>query len=396
MLAALLLLAACSESEDDAPFESQVLTEVVNTQTVTLQEIVDFLYKDYGIAPEQQAVFEQNLGPLRLIACDLTAHTVLYRTTSPNGNPVTASGVVYYPKRNVPRGVLEVMPINKSKRDCVSRCLHTAESLAACLGYICIIPDLIGCGATEDLPISYMQHENAAIVAADLRRAAAELIKKTYGRQLPSSSIISGYSLGGATSWALARHYALHPELGVTVKEVWSGGGAYDPSVAVNAFTANPYSQYAILPNIIYSMNYYDNLGLDFTQVFQGDLLAHYQEWCTGDVPIWDLTPRLGYDMRAYLKMEFFSPENPDYQRLMEVVKSKSVPNDWIPKARIHLAHSREDTYVPRACSDELHAYLQSVGADVEYTIMEEDHVMGGLVWGQKLVQELGIRILMP
>mgnify|MGYP002627526336 FL=1 len=155
-LAASSLLIACSESTELVPPEQQVLTEVVGTQTVTLQEIVDFLYKDYVIPPEQQAAFEQELAPMRKVACDLTAHSVRYRTTAPDGSSVTASGVVYYPHRAIPRGVLEIMPINKSKRDCVSRCLHTAEAIVACLGYICIIPDLIGCGASDALPISYM------------------------------------------------------------------------------------------------------------------------------------------------------------------------------------------------------------------------------------------------
>jgi len=75
-------------------------------------------------------------------------------------------------------------------------------------------------------------------------------------------------------------------------------------------------------------------------------------------------------------------------------VKSKSIPNDWVPHTKVHLAHSREDSYVPRACSDELYAYLQSVGADVEYSLMEEDHVVAGFLWGQGFVKALGLRSL--
>ena len=104
----------------------------------------------------------------------------------------------------------------------------------------------------------------------------------------------------------------------------------------------------------------------------------------------------LGYDLQTYLQLDFFSPENPKYSWLMEVLKSKAIPNDWKPRARVRLVHSREDTYVPRACTDQLYAYLQSVGADVEYTMLEEDHVMGGILWGQAILQELGKRILIP
>ncbi len=397
-LAVSFFILACSESEEFVPAEPQVLTEVVRTETVTMQDIVDYLYAEYsedvGVSDELKAAYEQDLAPLRVLACDLTAHSVRYRTTAPDGSPIIASGVVYYPQRNSPKGVLEIMPINKSKHDCVSASLRTAEALVACLGYICIIPDLVGCGASANLPIAYMQHENAAVVAADLRRAADELIQNTYRHKLPSTSIIGGYSLGASIAWALARHYSLHPQLGVEVQEIWCGGGAYDPSVAVNAFIDKPYSQYAVLPNIICSMDYYDHLGLDFTRIFRGELLQHYREWCTGNLSIWKLTPLLGYDMSTYLQMEFFADDNPDFQKLMQVVKSKSIPNDWVPHTKVHLAHSREDSYVPRACSDELYAYLQSVGADVEYSLMEEDHVVAGFLWGQSFVKALGLRSL--
>ena len=395
-LAVLFFLMACSGDDELKPVEPEVLEEVVRTETVTLQQIVDFLYEDFDVTEEQQADIEKNLALLRAVTCPLTAHTVHYRTTDPNGTPVTASGVVYYPKRSVPRGVIEVMPLNKSMGNCVSKNPLTAEAIVGCLGYICIVPDLIGCGASDAMPIGYMQHENSAVVAADLRRAAAELVRNTYGRLMPRTSLVGGYSLGGSIAWALARHYALHPELGITVEEIWCGGGAYNPSVALNAFMTSSYSQYPLLPNIICSMDYYDHLGLDFTKVFQGDLLEHYQEWCTGDISVFELGTLLGYDIGAYLQLDFFSPNNPDYGRLEEVVRSKAVPNDWKPQARVHLVHSREDTYVPRECSDELYAYLKSVGADVEYTLMEEDHVAGGILWGQAILQDLGRRIILP
>ena len=393
-LAVLVSFASCSESENPPFIEPQVLEEVVKTETVSLQDVIESFYEGFNVSAEQKAEMERNLAPLRLVACNLTAHTVRYRTTAPDGSAVTASGVVYYPQRSQPRGVFEVMPINKSKRDCASKNPATVEAIMGCMGYVCIVPDLIGCGASEDWPICYMQHENAAVVAADLRRAAAELINNTYGRQLPKNSFVGGYSLGGSIAWALARHYALHPELGVTVDEIWCGGGAYDPSIAIDAFLTTRYSDYPLMPNIIYSMNYYDHLELDFAQVFRGDLLEHYQEWCSGDVPMSELTELLGSDMEAYLRFDLFTPENAGFQRLREVAKAKAVPGDWKPGARVHLLHSSEDTYVPRACSDQLYAYLQSVGADVDYTLLEGDHISGGLAWGQIVLQDLARKML--
>ncbi|MBP5381273.1 MAG: alpha/beta fold hydrolase [Bacteroidaceae bacterium] len=394
MLAVPLLWCACSEEEWLSPIEYNVLEEIKAKEVITLQETLDYLFEDYGVTPEMQADIEHRVEPLRLLTTDLVAYTITYNTTSPDGQPIVASGVVYYPKRGNPKGMLEVSPINKSKIDCASKSVRTAEIIPAFLGYICVIPDLIGCGVSEDLPISYMQHENAAVVSADLRKAAAELIRNTYGKALPNQSILFGYSLGGAISWSLARHYQLHPELGVKVTEVFTGGGAYNPLTAIEAFLATGSSQYAILPNIIYSMDYYDQLGLDFTKIFKGKLLEHYDEWCQGFIPIQELTKELGYDLDGYLELPFFSTENPEQQHLMDVAATKAIPNDWIPKAKVHLYSSKDDTYVPRQCSDQLYEYLVSVGADVEYTLMDEDHVMGGLVFGQAFLEHLTNKIL--
>ena len=394
ILAAPLLWCACSEEERLPAIEYTVLEEIKVKETITLQETIDFLFEDYGIAPDMQAYIEQRIEPLRLLTTDLTAYTITYNTTSPDGKPIVASGVVYYPKRGKPKGVLEISPINKSKTDCASKNVRTAEIAPAFLGYICIIPDLVGCGVSEDLPISYMQHENAAIVSADLRKAATELIRNIYGKAIPNQSIIFGYSLGGGISWSLARHYQLHPELGIQVTDVFTGGGAYYPRLAVEAFSATGYSDYAILPNILYSMNYYDQLRLDFTQIFKGQLLENYEDWCQGFISIPQLTKILGRDLHEYIDFSFLSDDNPDYQRLLTVADTKAIPNDWIPKAKVHIYSSKEDTYVPRQCSDQLYEYLVSVGADVEYVLMEEDHVMGGLVFGEAFLQYLADKAL--
>lgn len=270
-----------------------------------------------------------------------------------------------------------------------TRCIRTIETISGTLGYVSILPDLIGCGSTEELPISYLQHDNAARVSADLRRAAEELIREKYNKTISNKSLLFGYSLGGSVSWALARYYAKHPELGVDVKEIYIGGGAYNPEIALQAFTSTRYSQYAILPNILYSMDYYDKLSLDFNTIFRGKLLENYRDWCTGQVPIAELTQRLGYDIGEYINVDFLSDGNPVKQRVMKAVATKNISNDWVPTGKVHMYASRNDTYVPRECSDQLYEYLQSVGAKVDYTLLEEDHVMGGLVMGLSVVERV-------
>ena len=306
---------------------------------------------------------------------EMTVYGISYHTLTPDGKPTLASGVVYVPCKGKPKGVIEVSPLTRSKIDCGTRDIMSPEVFPSMLGYVCIIPDLIGCGVSEHLPIAYLQHENVAIVASDMRQATEQFLQKEINLKLPRVSILFGYSLGASGIWALARHYQLHPELDVHVSHIFAGGGAYYPEVVVRAFHKSRYSDYAIMPNIVYSMNYYDQLNLDFTQMFRGPLLKHYQEWCQGKIPIPELTEMLGTRLERYINFDFFSNDNENYLRMMKAVAQKTIPEDWVPRAKVHLFHSRRDTYVPIASFWALYGRLQKCNASVSYHLVDYDHV---------------------
>lgn len=391
-----LLFFSCQGEETGTETEAGTGTpttfvKLIDEKTITFDEMLEHELENYGVAKDDLKDYSFQLNMLRMAAQKCTAHTITYRTVTPDGRPVTASGVVYYPNSGSIRGVVEVSPLNKSKRTCVSEYVYTCEALPSLLGYVCIIPDLIGCGTTSDLPISYMQHDNVARVGADLRKAAEEFIYERYHHRLGAESILFGYSLGGSGAWALARYYAMHPELDVDVREIYAGGGAYNPAKAMDAFTATHYSDYAILPNIICSMNYYDNLNINLDDVFRGDLLQNYTEWCEGTMSVPELTQILGTDMTTYLNFDFISRDNADYVRLINNAASKAIPNDWVPAAKVRLYHSAHDTYVPTACGDELYEYLKGAGVDVTYRKYEGGHVVTGLYMTIDFVKSIAL-----
>lgn len=330
----------------------------------------------YEIGPRVLLPYTRQLVKMLMRIGDMTAYGISYHTVDPHGKPILASGVIYMPrKKGKPKGVIEVSPLTRSKIDCASRDIMAAEIFPGMMGYVTIIPDLIGCGISDKRPIAYLQHENVAAVSADMRRAAAEFLEKQLHYQLPTESLLFGYSLGGSGVWALARYYQQHPQQGVRVSHIFAGGGAYYPAVALRAFHSSRYSDYAILPNIVYSMNHYDHLNLDFTRIFKGELLKNYSHWCKGNIPIPELTQMIGTRLDRYLDFNFFNNQNPAYMRLMKTVEEKTIPEDWTPKAKVHLFHSRHDTYVPIACFWELYKRLKRCGANVEYKLLDHDHV---------------------
>jgi pimeloyl-ACP methyl ester carboxylesterase len=329
----------------------------------------------YDISVRVLLPYTRQLLRMLMRISDMTAYGISYHTISPKGEPVLASGVVYVPRKKKPKGVIEVSPLTRSKIDCATRDIMAAEIFPGMMGYVTIIPDLIGCGVSDHLPIAYLQHDNVAEVSVDMRKAAAQFLKQEMNYQLPNTTLLFGYSLGGSGVWALARYYQQHPELDVHVLHIFAGGGAYYPEVALRAFHASRYSDYAILPNIVFSMNYYDQLNLNFQNIFKAQLLKNYTQWCKGNIPIPELTQMLGTKIDKYLNFEFFNDQNPEYMRLMKVVTEKTIPEDWVPKAKVHLFHARHDTYVPIACFWELYKWLKRCKASVSYKLLDHDHV---------------------
>lgn len=388
-----IFFASCQSDDAPAPepVVATVFVEQLEEKTISFDDVLDHEMANYGFTDEDLKAYSAQLQLLRMLTNRCTAHAISYRTVTPQGTPTVASGVVYVPKAtNAISGVVEISPINKSKGFCASKYMYTFEAVPSLLGYVTIIPDLIGCGTTSGLPISYMQHENVARVGADLRQAAEEFLSSRYNISLSKESKLFGYSLGGSGAWALARYYQQHPERGVNATEIFVGGGAYTPNKALDAFIASPQSDYAVMPNILYSMNYYENLNIDFSKVFKGELLDHYEEWCEGTIPVPDLTKMLGKNISAYINYDFFNNGNADYVKLRNALDKNAIPNDWVPKAKIHLYHSSNDTYVPTECGDELYKYLKSVNADVTYKKYEEGHVDTGLLVGIDAMKSIG------
>lgn len=368
---------------------SRVLVSVVRTEEITFDEALAATLENLGVSEKTVSSYSFLLQLAALRSRVYNAHVVTYRTTDPHGQPVVASGVVYYPKTGKPKGVLEALSFHKEKQTCASKQIGNSDMLQGMAGYIVLVSDLIGSGTTESMVPPYFYFDNAAQVSVDLRRAATELVSELYEIDMPSKTFITGYSLGASEAWALARYYYFHPELGVKPKEVWIGGGVYNPLEVLKSQLQTGYTDYVFVPNGIYSLNHYEKLGLDMREVFSGELREHYEEWCTGYVSVESLSSRLGSDISKYLNMSFFDEANPDFQRICTILDRLAIPNDWVPTCKVHVYHGADDTVVPKSSSDALVDYLQSSGAKVDYVVKRGGHTECGIFMITDLFKEL-------
>ena len=373
LLSAAALLCSC-ESCNPEPLEYKTFEELLFVRKVDFQTMIDDVMAQYGESAGKFDEFEALLEEGRPLAKDYTLYGITYKTTDHNGDPVSASGLVYFPETRMKKGVLEIVPVNKSKKSCGTVNRSVPEAIAGCTGYIMIVPDLIGCGSTSDYAISYLQHDLIARVAADMRKAAFEFLRNHRKYRLGSQDYLFGYSLGGSGVLALARHYAKHPELGVKVRELWLGAGAYFPRQAVDLIAARQTSSYTILPNILYSLEWYDQLGLAFDEVFIGEMKDNYEELASGEIPIEELSERFGPSLDTYVNRDFFRDDCEGWQKIRSALELKEIPIDFKPSFPVYLYHSVDDSVIPHDLSDSLNARLLRAGARVNYIKAEGTH----------------------
>ena len=255
---ALILLTGC-EKEQEQPVENKYFVEVTYEKTFSASDGLKERMDNYGISPEEFPEYQSILSFISSITAKFHATVINYNTKDPNGNDVIASGVIYYPEGKDVKGVIEITPITRGKKQCPSKDISNIESSPFITGYAILIPDLIGAVATENMTTAVLIQNNNALVSADLRKAAEEYFRTVVKKQLPSSSMLFGFSLGASTSLALAQFYQEHTEYNVSVSKLYIGSGVYDLNIAMNNFAKSGISQVCVIPELVTAMDYYYN-----------------------------------------------------------------------------------------------------------------------------------------
>lgn len=370
-------LAGCRKNQAEG---YEYLESVLFTRVITPEEMLAKL-EEYIPSTSYEGKLDEEREELDRFAAkapNITAYGISYRTVNPFGEPTVASGVVYVPALREPGNpVIESPPFSRSKFLCVSRQPDAPDLAPAFTGHICLVSDQIGAGSSEDQCLNTFQHENIVRVAADFRKAAWEFLWRMHGIRLSSDSIICGYSLGGSSALAMARYYDLHPEEGVRVKELWTGGGAYYLSTALSEQIEEDYSETALMPSILWSLNHYLRLNLDFDSIFLDPVKDHPGVY-TGEISFPVATEMLGTQISAYLNFDVFGTGKPVFNQVMEAIQVLDPDvRGWTPAYPVHLYHARDDKHVPRVCSDMLYEALSGQGVRVQYTQMDVNHIAG-------------------
>jgi Dienelactone hydrolase and related enzymes len=370
----LLFIAAC----DKEPVPMDAMEEGCFVEVMQRYEFDYSNLKDFSGGSDLESV-------LFFIDKDITfkAYSICYETIDPRGNKVLASGMIYHPTSCPSKGVLEMMPIaDLHRHGGGTDHVRIAEALMVFMGYTVIVPDLLGFGKSKEMEHPFLMIENNGRVVYDMRRAAAEFLKQEFQYELPSTTTIAGYSLGGFVALAAQQYYETHHANNVKIKHVYSGGGVYDLPLTFQFFAQYNIAEYAALPSVIIAYNHFYDLDLDFSQIFTGELLQNWKEWFNRDVGSWILIELVGTRPSNYLHPDFFKPfdeQNSELKKLYpHLVENSFTLGKWRPKAPISFMAPYFDTFVGSTSVLEAIKVFQAAGSKVSLQRVTGDHTEVG------------------
>lgn len=221
VLLALMAVAACSAPKlpagagDKTPGALE-LVEPLGRYSATTMRLLFW----WGELPE----------PVR-VTTGMRMYRLHYWTTSPEGSPTVASGLVALPKKGALRGVVSYQHGTTSNRHVSPSkpTLHEGvlgSALFAGAGYVFAAPDYIGLGVSRE-PHPYLHAASTASTTIDMLMATKTFVE-AMGLTCPRNLYLVGFSQGGHATLAVQRALEALEAAPMRVKAAASAAGAYN------------------------------------------------------------------------------------------------------------------------------------------------------------------------
>ena len=318
--------------------------------------------------------------------------SIVYNTVDPKGQPILASGAIFFPSADVDYErlgtILALHYTYGADYEVPSQKMGVTEGLFSLFGYIVVAPDYIGYGASKDKVHPYYDVGSTGQVAADMLLAAKEYFA-SISRKVDHKVTVMGYSQGGQASLAFLKFVETTPiyQDAFVIDQVFAGGGAYDLIKSYDTFVAKDYSSQPVtIPLLVLGMNYGDSLNLDLSQMFAEPLLSKYQDWILSKKYTTDeVTAMMGETkLTRIMAKQAFDTTNPNTRKFRNALRNNSLIvygkiTNWKPKAKITLLHATADTIVPYENTESAYQAFLMSGCNVsKVDIKNKDHKEAG------------------
>ena len=384
LLAVTLIAAACSDDSDDSEDQSAPSDDPASATGALIDEAPegDAFYQPPDPIPGEpgDVIWAREDGPIP----GGTLHTVLYHSTSLQGDPVGVSGWIAVPEGDAPQDGRPVMAWGHGTLGVADQCAPTRQDdptddmpvLADLLerGFVVSASDYEGLGTPGLHP--YVIGLSEAHSVLDSIRAAQRFTPTGAGE----TAMIFGHSQGGhAMAFATEQADDYAPELDI-IGTIGSGAGVFNPDAGIVEFLlTSEFRGFMVIAVAAQAEAYGEDVApYDRLLTPEGiEELAFLEEGCVGDIlehydaiPPEDLFRLDDYDMT------FTTGEDPNVL---------NTAGQEPANAPILLVHGRSDGTVP---ANAVTGYAETVcdqGGEIQLNFYDGEH---RVMYAEEAVQQ--------
>jgi hypothetical protein len=352
--------------------------------------------------------FALNKGKNSVKKTTFRAISFTYTSISPQGDPVTLSGLVTIP----------ILPDNKPSRMLVYHRIMAPsytitpsryipiEAVLTADNTICVFPDYYGCGVTEGKPHPYIALNYHARCATDCVLAALDIVQDA-GIALSDDFYTwnTGYSQGGGYAMAMHKYIetVLPDSLAQRINLRWSlcGDGVYKPinlyetAISRSNMGSTPTVYLQGLRSLFYAHS--DRLGDLQLRDFLSDKAIETgidSILLVNDDSLWDLVYRLDNRVESADPNYYFNPMVLDtntslFKTMAAAFDLDDCVEGWTPQSPVIMLHSKNDNCIPYQHAVMTYRKLEGKGGSVKLVnpSINKAHVPTSIIYFSKLLR---------
>ncbi len=375
-LSIIFLLPGCSKDNDTPEPEPPTYESYVSHEfalSYTSLSIKNLFQSLEALYPEIAPLTNQ-------VQYNVSVYNVTYKTIF-QGEEVEASGLVCIP--NTDGGSFPIISFqngtNTAHDDAPTKNLHNQMFMylhsTASLGYIMLIPDYLGFGASEQIVHPYLHKESTVLSIENLIVAAKEMMDNDLITvDWDNDLYLMGYSQGGWSTLCTHRDISQKTTLPFNVTASACGAGPYTLSIVQDfMFQDITYPQPVYMA---YSGISYHKLGLitnPLSDYFNEPFATELPSYFNGEFSNSEINALLNDTVAVLIASSFLDgiDSNPVYQDFRDAMDDNSILG-WNSSEPIRIYHGTSDTYVPIATSEQVYNEFVAAGAEGKVTFIPQ------------------------
>jgi pimeloyl-ACP methyl ester carboxylesterase len=240
----------------------------------------------------------------------------------------------------------------------------TGFELFASAGFITVIPDFIGLGASSNVVQPYYDKATSARTVVDMLKAAQYFLQQQ-SIATNKKLFLIGYSEGGYVTMAAQQEIETNPAHQLTLTAAAEGAGGYDlPGMLSGITTATSYTTPSFLALLLNGYNVTYGWNRPLTDFFQSPYAARIPSLLDGTKARADIDAQLTTNPAALFTPAFYTALGSASGEL--VLKQQLADNsfsNWVPRSPTRLYHGTADESVFYQTSASTYARFQAAGA---------------------------------